>query len=76
MKTVQFLAKNQCYYYSDGKIIFQSYNTIVATVDEKTKDVVITEGQPQSKTTAKYLDRFLREVIGVGDYKKIDKRKI
>lgn len=71
MKTVQFLAPNQCYFYSDGQIIFQSYNTIVAKVNEITKDVVITEGQPQSVTTAKYLNRFLREVIGVNDYKKL-----
>lgn len=71
MKKVTFLAQNQCYFNSDGKIIFQSYNTIVATVDNKTKQVEITTGQPQSKTTAKYLNRFLNEVIGVNDYKKL-----
>lgn len=75
MRTVQFLAPNQCYFYSDGKIIFQSYETIVATIDEKTKEVVITKGQPQSRTTAKYLNQFLRIEIGVKDYKKIDNKK-
>lgn len=71
MKKVTFLAPNQCYFYSDGQIVFQSYSTIVALVNETTKEVEITTGQPQSKTTAKYLNRFLNEVIGVNDYKKL-----
>lgn len=71
MKKVTFLAPNQCYFYSDGQIVFQSYSTIVALVNETTKEVEITTGQPQSKTTAKYLNRFLSEAIGVNDYKKL-----
>ena len=71
METVQFLAPNQCYFYSEGQIIFQSYDTVVAQVNEQTKEVVITEGQPQSRTTAKYLNRFLKEIIGLNDYKKL-----
>jgi hypothetical protein len=48
----------------------KSYSS-VALVNETTKRVVITDGQPQSKTTAKYLNQFLNEVIGVNDYKKL-----
>lgn len=71
MKKVTFLAPNQCYFYSDGQIVFQSYNTIIARVNETTNEVVITDGQPQSKTTAKYLNQFLNKLIGVNDYKKL-----
>lgn len=77
MKTVQFLAPNQCYFYSDNKIIFQSYSTIVCTIENYENGnhpiVKITEGQPQSTTTAKYLNVFLSETIGVSNYKDLKK---
>ena len=73
MRTVKFLAPSQCYFYSDKKIVFQSYNTIVCTIENFENGnqpiVTITEGQPQSETTAKYLNRFLKEIIGVNNYK-------
>lgn len=75
MKTVQFLAPNQCYFHSDNKLFFQSYNTIVCTIenpgDADNRVVKITDGQPQSKTTAKYLNRFLNETIGINNYKNL-----
>lgn len=71
MKTVNFLAQNQCYFYSNGEIVFQSYNTIVARVNETTKQVTITDGQPQSKTTAKYLNQFLSKTVGINNYKNL-----
>lgn len=75
MKTVKFLAPNQCYFYSDNKLVFQSYNTIVCTIenpeDVNNRVVKITDGQPQSKTTAKYLNRFLNETIGFDNYKNL-----
>lgn len=77
MKTVQFLAPNQCYFYSDNKIIFQSYNTIVCTIENYENGnhpvVKITEGQPESKITAKYLNVFLSQTIGVSNYKDLQK---
>ena len=75
MKPVQFLAPNQCYYFSDKKIIFQSYDTIVCTIDNYMHHPVvkITDGQPQSNTTAKYLNKFLKLHIGIDNYKKINK---
>ena len=33
MKTVKFLAPNQCYFYADNNIMFQSYDTIVCTIE-------------------------------------------
>ena len=77
MKAVQFLAPNQCYFYADNKIIFQSYKTIVCVVENyengNHKIVTITNGQPQSKTTAKYLNQFLQRVVGVDNYKDLEK---
>ena len=77
MRTVQFLAPNQCYFYSGEKIVFQSYNTIVATVENYENGnhqiVKITDGQPQSKTTAKYLNIFLSQMIGIYNYKDLKK---
>jgi ArsR family metal-binding transcriptional regulator len=71
MKTVKFLAPNQCYFFSDNKIVFQSYDTIVCTIENG--KVQITEGQPQSTTTAKWLNRFLELHVGINNYKNIDK---
>ena len=63
MKTVKQLAPNQFYFYSDNKIVFQSYETIVCTIENYENGnhpvIKITENQPQSKTTAKYLNKFL-----------------
>jgi predicted ABC-type transport system involved in lysophospholipase L1 biosynthesis ATPase subunit len=63
------------YFFADVKIIFQSYSTIVCTIENYengNKPVIkITEGQPQSKTTAKYLNEFLRLHTGIDNYKKI-----
>ena len=77
MKTVNFLASNQCYFYEDNKIIFQSYQTIVCTIENYENGnqpiIKITEGQPQSKTTAKYLNVFLSQTVGVYNYKELSK---
>lgn len=74
MKTVQFLAPNQIYFYLGSRVVFQSYNTIVCTVEKGHHPAVtITEGQPQSKTTAKYLNRFLRQIAGIDNYKDLEK---
>lgn len=75
MKTVKFLAPNQCYFFADGKIVFQSYETIVCTIENYENGnqpvIKITEGQPQSKTTAKYLNEFLRLHVGIINWKNI-----
>ena len=77
MKTVKFLAPNQCYFFAADKVFFQSYDTIVATVENykngKYHIVTITEGQPESKTTAKYLNIFLSQMIGIDNYKDLKK---
>lgn len=75
MKPVKQLAKNQLSIETDDKIIFQSYDTIVCEITnfENGNDPIIkiTEGQPQSKTTAKYLNEFLSLHTSISNYKNI-----
>ena len=72
---IQKLANNQFYYNDGNKIIFQSYETIVCEITNfqngNKPEIKITEGQPQSKTTAKYLNQFLEMMIGMGNYQQI-----
>ena len=76
MKTIKQLAPNQFYFFSDNKIVFQSYETIVCTVENYengNKPIIkITENQPQSKTTAKYLNKFLQLHTGISNYKTLN----
>ncbi len=74
---IKQLANNQFYYNDGTKIVFQSYDTIVCEITNfqngNHPDIKITEGQPQSKTTAKWLNEFLRVTIGVNNYKELKK---
>ena len=74
---IQKLANNQLYFIDGEKIVFQSYKTIVCQITnfQNGKNIIvkITEGQPQSRTTAKYLNQFLNITIGENDYKKFVK---
>ena len=75
MKPIKTLANNQLSIELDGKIVFQSYDTIVCEISnfENGNEPVIkiTEGHPQSKTTAKYLNQFLKLHVGIDNYKNI-----
>jgi len=75
METIKQLAPNQFYFITDNKIVFQSYQTIVCTIENfenANKPIIkITENQPQSKTTAKYLNKFLSLHISINNYKNI-----
>ena len=77
METVHFLGTKQCFFYAGSEIVFQSYKTIVCTVENYEKGnhpiVKITTGQPQSRTTAKYLNMFLKQIIGIDNYKDLKK---
>ena len=73
---IKQLANNQFYYNDGQKMIFQSYDTIVCKIskNEGSEPIVeITEGQPQSKTTAKWLNEFLRITVGINNYKELKK---
>lgn len=75
MKPVKPLANNQLSIELDGKIVFQSYDTIVCEItnfENGNEPIIkITEGQPQSKTTAKYLNQFLKLHVGIDNYKNL-----
>lgn len=75
MKPITTLANNQFSIQTDNKIIFQSYDTIVCEITnfENGNEPVIkvTENQPQSKTTAKYLNQFLQLHTSYKNYKEL-----
>jgi predicted ABC-type transport system involved in lysophospholipase L1 biosynthesis ATPase subunit len=75
MEIIKQLAPNQFYFITDNKIVFQSYQTIVCTIEnfENANEPIIkiTENQPQSKTTAKYLNKFLALHTSINNYKTI-----
>ena len=75
MKPIKTLAKNQLSIETDNKLIFQSYDTIVCEITNYQNGnepvIKITEGQPQSKTTAKYLNQFLQLHTNYKSYKDI-----
>lgn len=76
MKPVTTLGVNQYSIETDNKIVFQSYNTIVCEITNFENGnhpvVKITPGQPQSKTTAKYLNKFLQMHTSYKKYQDIE----
>ena len=68
MKITQ-LAPNQTVVYTENEIVFNSYETIVCRVSNGV--VKITNGQPQSKTTAKWLNVFLQQNTSFSNYKEV-----
>lgn len=69
------LANNQTIVNTGEKIYFQSYNTIICIIENFQNGnepiIKITAGQPQSKTTAKYLNKFLQLNTSFDNYKQI-----
>lgn len=76
MKPVTTLGANQYSIETENKIVFQSYNTIVCEITNFENGnhpiVKITENQPQSKTTAKYLNKFLQLHTSYKKYQDIE----
>lgn len=72
---VKQLAPNQFWYKDGDKLVFQSYETIVCTIENYENGnepvITITPGQPQSRTTTKYLNQFLNLHTNVNNYKKL-----
>ena len=68
---IKQLAPNQISVRIDNNVFFQSYDTVVCKIEDG--NVTITERQPQSKTTAKWLNVFLQENTGYKSYKDIVK---
>ena len=75
MKTIKKLAPNQLYFENNDTIYFQSYDTIVCEISNYQSGnepiIKITANQPQSKTTAKYLNKFLQLHTSYKSYKEI-----
>ncbi len=67
--------KNQFVFDVDGKTYFQSYETIIACINNG-KVVLDTNALNYSRTTSKYLYRFLEGVIPYDYLNKMDIQKL
>jgi hypothetical protein len=63
------LAPNQFIFTDGDKEVFQSYDTVICTVQNGV--ATLTEGQPQSRTTGKYLNQFLQLFTNYSHYKQL-----
>lgn len=65
MKTLKQLANNQVVVcegnYGEYKYEFYSYGTLIATYEEETRRLTLTEYYDYSRTTSKYLKVFLND---------------
>lgn len=57
----QFYNKNQFLFYDDRKLIFQSYDSIIAEIDKKTGELFFGNDWNYSNTTRKHLYLFLSD---------------
>ena len=62
-KVRQLENKNQFIMEDDEKTIFQSYNSVIAIFNKKTRDLTLGCDWDYSRTTLKHLYIFLRDVI-------------
>ena len=60
-------AMNQFVIYADGKIIFQSYNSIIAIVDKANKSIELGADWDYSVTTGKHRNIFFRDYANIPD---------
>jgi hypothetical protein len=76
MKPVTILGANQLSIETENKIVFQSYDTNVCEITNFKNGchpvVKITDNQPQSKTTAKFLNKFLQMHTHYNKYQEIE----
>ena len=60
-------AMNQFVIYADEKVIFQSYNSIIAVVDKVNKTIELGEDWDYSVTTGKHRNIFFRDYVYLPD---------
>lgn len=60
-------AMNQFVIYADDKIIFQSYNSIIAVIDKMNKTIELGEDWDYSVTTGKHRNIFFRDYANIPD---------
>lgn len=73
MKTVKFLAPNQCYFFADNKSFFnhiiQLYVLLKITKTATNQLSKLRRDNRKTKTTAKYLNQFLQLHVGISNIK-------
>lgn len=63
MKVKQLENKNQFLMEDEKQVIFQSYNSVIAIFNKKTRDLTLGCDWDYSRTTLKHLYIFLKDVI-------------
>lgn len=80
MKALKQIANNQVVIcegnYGEYKYEFYSYGTLIATYEDKTRQLALTEYYDYSRTTSKYLKIFLSEYCGIWYEDKRDLNKM
>lgn len=74
MEIRQFYNKNQFLFYDERKIVFQSYDSVIAEIDKKTGELFFGSDWDYSNTTRKHLYLFLNDYryeIGADLYRAI-----
>ena len=69
-------AMNQFVLYGDGKIVFQSYSSMIAEIDEQNDTITIGADWNYSRTTGKHRNIFFRDyarIRGLADTKALQK---
>lgn len=65
LRVAQFYNKNQFIYEDDKKVIFQSYDSIIAIYDKKKVCLTLGRDWDYSKTTKKHLYLFIYDFVRV-----------
>lgn len=61
MQIRQFYNKNQFLFYDERKLVFQSYDSVIAEIDKKTGELFFGSDWNYSNTTRKHLYMFLND---------------
>ena len=59
------IVANQCIIEDGNKIVFQSYDSMIVTIDHITETITIGKNWDYSKTTGKYRNRFLSQYFDI-----------
>lgn len=75
MKVTQLENKNQFVIVDNGRIYFQSYESMIAKINREDKKITLYQDYDYSKTTLKHLNLFLNQYASYEIKKRINNRK-
>ena len=75
MKVRNFYNKNQFLVEENGKIYFQSYESVVACWDRETRTLTLGEDWDYSNTTRKHLYLFIEDIVSLSELYELNAQK-